>query len=67
MKKINKELSENEQEHYVGNVFGWRVSMAGLFLILFFIAFAWYRKTYHVDPNSQQEESIDLIEYPHEK
>ena len=55
MKKLNRELTENEEKHYVGNVFGWKFSFAGLFIIIFFVVFAWYRKTYHSDTEYRSE------------
>lgn len=66
LKKFSKELSENEDQHYVGNVFGWKISLIGLIIILFFVLFAWYRKTYHYNPDFKQVTPIEIEAKPNE-
>ena len=40
----NKEqVTEDPDEHYLGNIWGWKFSYIGLGIILFFLAIAIYR------------------------
>ncbi len=50
-KELSKRLTnEEDNDEYIGNMWGWKFSLFGLFLIVFMSALTWYgHKTGKVD------------------
>ncbi len=60
----NKTVEEDPDEHYLGNVWGWKFSFVGLAMIVFFLGFALIRAKMLgvplVDP-AEAEEKIESV------
>lgn len=59
-----KEEIEDPDEHYLGNIWGWKFSFIGLGLILFFLAIAIYQakvKGVSIDEIGKGEQTIEVF------
>ncbi len=53
LKEFQKSLGIDEDE-YLGNMWGWKVSYWGLGVLVFLIALYYYRITFHPQPVEEQ-------------